>query len=74
MRHAGSLIFVATCGIFGSYIQILSCSMWDLVPRPGIELGPPELGVHSLGHWATREVPTICNLPHLALFSLSILF
>lgn len=24
----------------GSY---LSCGMWDLVPRPGIELGPPAL-------------------------------
>ena len=74
MRHAGSSIFVATCGIFGCYIQTLSCSMWDLVPRPGIKLGPPEWGMQSLGHWTTREVPTICNLPHLALFSLSILF
>ena len=52
----------------------LSCSMWYLVPRPGIELGLPELGVQSLGHWTTREVPTICTLPHLALFSRSILF
>ena len=31
--------------------------MWDLVPRPGIEPGPPALGVWSLTHWTTREVP-----------------
>ena len=33
--------------------------MWDLVPWPGIELRPPALGVHSLSHWTTREVPFI---------------
>ena len=26
----------------------LSCSMWDLVPWPGIEPGPPALGAQSL--------------------------
>ena len=31
--------------------------MWDLVPPPGIELGPSALGMQSLYHWATREVP-----------------
>ena len=35
----------------------LSYSMWDLVPSPGIELGPPALGAWSLSHWITREVP-----------------
>ena len=39
--HAGSL--VAAC-------------VWDLVPWPGIEPGPPELGVWSLNHCTTREV------------------
>ena len=47
-------IFVATlivaCGVF-------SCGMWVLVPCPGIKLGPPALGVWSLSHWTTREVP-----------------
>ena len=42
--------FVATCGLF-------SWGMWDLVPRPGIEPGPPALGMQSLSHWTTREVP-----------------
>ena len=37
----------------------LSCGMWDLVPRPGIEPGPPALGAQSLSHWTTREVPKI---------------
>ena len=32
----------------------LACGMF--VPRPGIELTPPALGVQSLNHWTTREV------------------
>ena len=35
----------------------LRCSMWDLVPQPGIKPGPPALGAESLSHWTTREVP-----------------
>ena len=35
----------------------LCCSMWDLVPWPGIEPGPPALEAKSLSHWTTREVP-----------------
>ena len=45
---AGSSIFIVACRIF-------SCSMWDLVPWPGIELGTPAFGAWSLSHWATRE-------------------
>ena len=40
----------------------LSCGMWDLVPRPGIEPGSPPLGAQSLSHWTTREVPYNCVL------------
>ena len=35
----------------------LSCGRWDLGPWPGIEPRPPVLGVQSLSHWTTREVP-----------------
>ena len=35
----------------------LSCSIWDLVPWPGIEPRSPALGVWSLSQWSTREVP-----------------
>ena len=38
-------------------MQTLSCSMWDLVPWPGIESRPPALGLWSFSHWTTREVP-----------------
>ena len=38
-------------------IWTLSCGIWDLVPWPGIEPRPPELGVQSLMYWTTREVP-----------------
>ena len=31
--------------------------MWDLVPQPGIEPGPPALGAQSLSHRTVREVP-----------------
>ena len=35
----------------------LSCSMWDLVPWPGIEPGPPALGAQRLRPQTTREIP-----------------
>ena len=35
----------------------LICGTQDLVPRPGIELGPPAWGAWILTHWTTREVP-----------------
>ena len=37
----------------------LSCSMWELVPWPGIEPGPPVLEVQILSHWTTREIPKV---------------
>ena len=50
----GMQVFYLCCGI-----QTLSFGMWDLVPWPGIEPGPPALGVKSLSHWTTREVPQL---------------
>ena len=42
-------------------MQTLSCGMWDLAPRPGMESRPSALGGRSLSHWITREVPlTVC--------------
>ena len=43
--------------IFNCGVQTLNCSMWDLVPWLGIEPRPPALGVQSLNHWTTREIP-----------------
>ena len=39
------------------YLGILNYHMWDLVPWPGIELGPLALGVWNFSHWTAREVP-----------------
>ena len=39
---------------------VLPCGTWDLVPWPGMETGPPALGMQSLSHQTTREVP--CDL------------
>ena len=50
-----------TCNL-GSSLQpagSFSCSMWDLVPWPGIEPGFPALTARNLSHWTTREVPTM---------------
>ena len=40
----------------------LSCSLWDLVPSPGIEPKLPALGARSLSYWTTREVPPSTSL------------
>ena len=53
-------VLVAACRLFSCSMQTLSCSMWDLVPRPRIKPRPPALGAWSLSHWTTREVPIIC--------------
>ena len=57
MWHAVFSVFVAACGIFSCGKQTLSCGMWDPVPWSGIKPGPSALGVQSLSHWTTREVP-----------------
>ena len=57
LQHAGFSIFVALCSIFSWGIWTLSCSMWDLVPRPGIEPRPSVLGAQSLSLWTTRKAP-----------------
>ena len=51
------LFFFTATGPFSCVMQILCCSMWDLVPWPGIKPRPPALGVWNLNHWTTREVP-----------------
>ena len=48
-------LFIWLCQVFVVACE-LSCSMWNLVPWPGIEPRPPALGAQSLGHWTTREV------------------
>ena len=45
------------------------CGMWDLVPWPGIEPGPPALGVWSLNHRAAREAPIKKLLKHNFIFN-----
>ena len=48
------LLFIWLCWVLVSARRIFSCRMWDLLPWPG----PPALGVWSLSHWTTREVPS----------------
>ena len=42
---------------FSCDMQALSRHMQDLVPDWGLKPEPPELGVQSLRHCITREVP-----------------
>ena len=55
---------IAACRILGlsCSMQTFSCGTWDLVPWPGIEPRLPALGVQSLSHWTTREVPFLGDL------------
>ena len=57
--HCGRGIFDLPCSMQNLLVVAceFSCSMWDLVPSPGIEPRPPALGVQSLSHWTTKEVP-----------------
>ena len=50
-------VLVVACAIFSFVMQILSCSLWDLVPWPGIEPQLPAMRAKSIRHWTTREVP-----------------
>ena len=52
-------VFIWLCWVLVVVHGIFSCSIWDLVPWAGIECWPPALGVWSLNHWTTREVPTV---------------
>ena len=44
MQHTRSSVFVVACGVFSCSKRALSCNMWDLVPRSGMEPRPPALG------------------------------
>ena len=48
--------------LFSCSMQTLNCSMWDLVPWPGIKPRLPALGAQTLSHWSTRDVPTPASL------------
>ena len=49
--------------MLGLSCRIFSCGMWDLIPWPVFEPGPPVLGVQHLSHLTTREVPPQNLLP-----------
>ena len=36
--------------------ELLFAACGTVVPQPGIEPRPPQLGVQSLSHWTTKEV------------------
>ena len=46
-------------------VSNLCCSVWDLVPWPGIRLQLPVLGAWNLRHWTTREVPPMVHFNYL---------
>ena len=54
-------LFVCT-GIFGCNLWALRCGLWNLVPWPGIEPGPPVLGKQSLSHWTNQGSPSMFQI------------
>ena len=49
-----------SCGtrnLYCSTQDLFSCGVCDIVPWPGVIPGPPALGLWSLSHWTTGEVP-----------------
>ena len=50
-------LFIWVHWVLAAACRSFSWSMWDLVYWPEIKPGPPALGVQSLTHWTTREVP-----------------
>ena len=48
--------------VVAQWICSLSCSMWDLVPQPGIKPVSSVSAVRSLSHWTTRKVPLMSYL------------
>ena len=55
-------LFLWLCWVLVAACKIFSCGMWDPVPRPGTEPGPPALRLQSPSHWTTREVPGIFHI------------
>ena len=51
-------MYLAASGALVVVPVIFSCNVKNLVSRPRIEPWAPALGVQSLSHWTTREVPT----------------
>ena len=49
-------VLIVTSGIFDAACKIFICSVWNLVPWPGIELWPPALGAWSFRQWTTTKV------------------
>lgn len=58
-----SYLFIWLHGVLVVAHRIFSWGMWALVPRPEMEPGPPTLGVPSLSHWTTGEIPVIIFRP-----------
>ena len=59
------------CGMQTSslrHVDSVAACMWDLVPQPGLEPGPPALGAWSITHWTTREVPPFYHLLAVLLY------
>ena len=52
-------LFIWLCWVLVVACWVFSCSMWNLVPWPGIEPGPSAMEAQSLSHWPTREVTVL---------------
>ena len=49
-------ILAAACRMLSCGMGTLSCPMWSLIPKLGIEPGSPVLWAQNPSHWTIREV------------------
>ena len=52
-------LFIWLCQVLVAAYGIFSCSMWNLVPRPGVKPRPPAMGTWNLSYWITRDPQVI---------------
>ena len=67
------LLFVLIFIFIYLAVLSLSCVVHNLVPQPGIKLGPPASGAQSLSRWTTKGVPEwlwVCVSPSVVSSSL----
>ena len=69
----GSKEQVSTLCCLGPPPSVYETLAVDLISFTGMELGPPALGVQSLSHWTSREVPGKLA-PESSLFSFLVLW
>ena len=52
-------VLVSACGFFSCGMKTVNCIICGLVSWPGFQCRSSAVGMQSLSHWTTREVPAV---------------